>query len=135
MDDQKNITRLDKIRIERGLGKVCKCKNRTFIIDTDNRRVTCGQCGAVIDPYDALYDIAFEDERRNESLERMRAQAEEIANYKPYLKVIKRLEKDYRGRKMLPNCPRCHQPFYLEELTSWTGRKFAEALIEKHSKQ
>ena len=32
---------------------------------------------------------------------------------------------------MLPSCPRCEEPFYLEELTSWTGRHFGDARIRK----
>lgn len=128
------IIGLDQIRINRGLGKICKCENRKFIIDTDNRRVTCAGCGAVVDPYDALYDLAHQDEERNRQVEMLLKQRKEIAEYKPYLVVIKKLEKQYRGYKLIPNCPRCGEPFYLEELNTWAGKKFADARIEKFKK-
>lgn len=125
------IIGLDQVRIDRGLGKICKCKNRKFVIDTDNRRVTCASCGAVVDPYDALYDLAHQDEERNRQVESLLEQRKKIAEYKPHLVIIKRLEKQYRGHELIPNCPRCGEPFYLEELNSWTGKRYADARIEK----
>lgn len=58
------LVSLDQVRINRGLEKICKCENRKFVIDPTNRRVTCGSCGAVVDPYEALYEIALNDERK-----------------------------------------------------------------------
>lgn len=123
---------IDKVRISRGLGKICKCSNRKYVIDSNNRRVYCSSCGAVVDPYDALYDLAFEDEERTKQVEILLEQQKRIANYKPWLKVIKRLESQYRGNKVLPTCPRCSEPFYLEELTMWLGKPFAEARIKNY---
>lgn len=136
MDDElpDKIIGLDQVRISRGLGKICKCQNRKFVIDTDNKRVTCASCGAVINPYDALYDLAYQYEEYNRQVERLLKQRKEIAAYKPHLVVIKRLEKEYRGYKMIPNCPRCHEPFYLEEIIQWTGKPYADARIEKYKK-
>jgi len=126
------IIGLDQVRISRGLGKICKCENRKFVIDTDNRRVTCASCGAVIDPYDALYDLAYQYEEHNMQVKRLLEQRKEIAAYKPWLVVIKRLEEQYRGHKLIPNCPRCGEPFYLEELTHWTGKPYADARIKRY---
>ncbi|MCS3597997.1 MULTISPECIES: hypothetical protein [Bacillus] len=36
---------------------------------------------------------------------------------------------------MLPYCPRCREPFYLEELTHWMGISYAERRIEKWKEQ
>jgi len=126
---------LDQIRIARGMGKICKCENRTFVIDTDNRRVTCGGCSAVVDPYDALYELAYNDERRTRDVERLMEQRKEIASYKPWLVVIKSLESHYRGHKMLPYCPRCSEPFYLEEIVGWVARDYADARIKQFKKE
>lgn len=131
MDLPDKIIGLDQMRISRGLGKVCKCKNRKFVIDTDNRRITCNGCGAVIDPYDALYDLAHQDEQRNNQVENLLEQRKQIVNYKPHLVVIKSLEKQYRGRKMIPSCPRCIEPFYLEEIVRWMGKPYADARIKR----
>ncbi|QHE63984.1 hypothetical protein FHE72_23625 (plasmid) [Rossellomorea vietnamensis] len=126
------IVSLDQVRINRGIEKICKCDKRTFVIDPANRRINCNSCGAVVDPYDAMYELAAKGERMKESVERLLEQRKQIANYKPWLKVIKNLEKQYRGRKMIPNCPRCHEPFYLEEIVHWTGKPYADARIKKY---
>ncbi|WP_200411829.1 MULTISPECIES: hypothetical protein [Virgibacillus] len=125
------IIRIDQIRINRGMEKVCKCKKRKYMLDTRNRRVMCSSCGAIIDPYDAMYDMALRWEQMNEQLDYMLEQRKQIINYKPWLKAIRYLEKQYRGKKMIPECPRCNEPFYLEELNSWTGREFANTRIRK----
>ncbi|WP_272033122.1 hypothetical protein [Oceanobacillus kimchii] len=101
------------------------------MLDTRNRRVMCSSCGAIIDPYDAMYDMALRWEQMNEQLDYMLEQRKQIINYKPWLKAIRYLEKQYRGKKMIPECPRCNEPFYLEELNSWTGREFANTRIRK----
>jgi hypothetical protein len=51
-------------------------------------------------------------------------QADEIKNYKPYLRVIKNLEKNYRT--MYPRCPKCHQAFDLKNIISWVGKDYAK---------
>ncbi|MEN2765658.1 hypothetical protein [Ornithinibacillus xuwenensis] len=127
----KKIVSIDQIRINRGIEKICKCDNRRFMIDTKNRRITCQSCGAVVDPYEAMYELARNGERLQEQVSNLLEQRKQIANYKPWLVTIKKLEKDYRGRKMLPNCPRCSEPFYLEELTHWTGKQYADARIKR----
>lgn len=123
---------LDEARINRGREKICKCPKRKVVIDTTNRRVTCSSCGAVVDPYDALLDFARRREELTENVERLLEQRKQIINYKPWLKVIKNLESQYRGHKMIPNCPRCNEPFYLEELVHWTGKLYADARIKKY---
>jgi len=125
------IIGLDQVRINRGIGKICKCENRKFVIDTTNRRITCSSCGSVVDPYDAMLDLAIQREEHARQVERLLEQKKELLAYKPHLRVIKSLESQYRGRKMLPNCPRCAEPFYLEELTRWMGRPYAEKRIQR----
>ncbi|GAA0491122.1 hypothetical protein GCM10008986_16480 [Salinibacillus aidingensis] len=125
------VVEIDQVRINRGIEKICKCDNRKFMIDTQNRQVNCSSCGAVIDPYDAMYELATNGEKLRNQVEQLLEQRKQIANYKPWLVTIKRLEKQYRGKKMLPNCPRCAEPFYLEEIKRWTGRSFADARITK----
>lgn len=125
------IVHIDQIRINRGLDKICTCNKRKYVLDTQNRRVMCSSCGAIVDAYDAMYDMASRFEQMNEQLEYMLKQQKQIQGYKPWLLIIRRLEKEYRGKKKLPACPRCDEPFYLEELKTWYGRKFADARIRK----
>lgn len=123
---------IDQIRINRGIEKICKCDSRRFVVDTQNRRITCGSCGAIVDGYEAMYELAMNGERLKNQVDNLLEQRKQIMNYKPWLLTIRSLEKQYRGKKMLPCCPRCDEPFYLEELKSWTGREFADARIKKY---
>lgn len=135
MDEKlpEKVIGLDLIRISRGLGKICKCDKRKFVIDTDNRRVNCSSCGAIVDPFEAMLEMAGRHEDYNRQVEHLLEQKKQIADYKPWLKVIKNLESQYRGRKMIPVCPRCSEPFYLEELTRWMGKPYAEARMKKYA--
>lgn len=126
------LVSLDQVRINRGLDKLCKCEKRKFVIDTTNRRVTCSSCGAIVDPYDALLELAENREEYERQAKRLLEQKKQIASYKPHLAVIKDIEKRYRGRKMLPICPRCNEPFYLEEIARWAGKPYADARIRRN---
>lgn len=129
------IVKIEQLKINRSLNKICSCDDRRFTIDAKNKRVLCDECGASLDPYDALYDLATKRERMQQEIENLLEQRKAIVNYKPWLVVIKYLEQKYRGKKMLPNCPRCSEPFYLEELNHWTGKPFADARIKKWTKE
>lgn len=117
------ITRIDIFRIERGMRKLCQCRNPRYEIDTQNHFVTCLDCGAIVDPFVAITEIATHYDRLNNQVEALLNQAREIQNYEPHLKVIKEIEQHYRA-KMVPYCPRCGESFDLAEISCWTNRMF-----------
>ena len=45
-------------KIERGREKLCKCDPPHYEIDTVNRIVSCQDCGATVDAFDALLALA-----------------------------------------------------------------------------
>lgn len=121
-----NVKRIDVLRVEFGKRKLCECFNPHYEIDYQNRLVYCTDCGAIVDPLEALVKIARHYERIGEQVEALLEQRREIANYKPHLVVIKDIERRYRAQhfSMVPCCPRCGEPFDLPELTHWANRKF-----------
>jgi hypothetical protein len=120
------VKRLDFLRVERGMKKLCNCLDPRFEIDYSNRLIYC-KCGALVDPFDALYEVARHYERMAEYTEYMLRTRQEIDNYKPHLVVIKELEKHYRGSKLWPTCPICKGAFDLKELinTGWIHPDYA----------
>lgn len=120
------ILDIDVLKIIKDTRKICKCYERNFEVDTVNKLVYCSECHAIIDPYEALVEIAKSRERIVAENERLYRQRKEIANYKPYLVAIKRIEESSRRGKMLPNCPHCNETFYLEELTHWTNKDYCK---------
>lgn len=127
-----NVKRIDVLRVEFGKRKLCECYNPHYEIDYQNRLVYCLDCGAIVDPFEALVKLARHYERIGEQVEALLEQRREIASYKPHLVVLKELEKRYRSQhfSMVPCCPRCGEPFDLPELTHWANRKFLRSKEE-----
>lgn len=126
MTDDDKLVQLDILRVKRNFKKNCECKDRHLIIDIDNHVVECGECGAYLDPFEALVGLASSHKVLNEQSKALMAQQRELRSYKPWLKVIKSIESHYRGHQMLPNCPNCGEAFYLEEITGWTNARIVE---------
>lgn len=120
------IKRIDVIRIEYGKRKLCECRNPHYEIDYTNRFVTCEDCGAVVEPFEALYEMALHYRRLEEQISALLEQRKIIENYKPHLVVMKELEKRYRENNysMVPVCPICREAFDLKDIISWRHRKF-----------
>lgn len=126
-----SIVQLDMVRLNRDRRKFCTCTKTTYEVDEVNRVVTCRQCGAWVEPFAALVDIASRREEREREQQRLLDQRREILNYKPHLLVMRELERGYRGKTMLPTCPHCHRGFYFEELNHWVNRKIEDAWRER----
>lgn len=129
------IVDIEMLRINRNIGKRCKCQNRKFTVDPDNRSVYCGECGALVDPFEAIYDVAISCERLKRETENLLEQRRQIANYKPHLIVFKNLESQYRSKKYLPCCPECGEAFFFEHISSWVSRELEEQRREKAKAQ
>ena len=56
MDNE--IISFNLARIERGREKLCKCDPPHYEVDTVNRIVSCQDCGATVDAFDALVTLA-----------------------------------------------------------------------------
>ncbi len=121
-----NLVQITALRVNRNAELHCSCANPSFEVDTKNQTVQCTKCGAFISPFSALVWIADKASELNRQLERLYEQRKELRAYKPHLIVIRELERQYRGRKMLPCCPRCKKPFYLEKIDSWMNTELAE---------
>jgi len=114
-----------KIKYDRE--KICQCEDPTYLIDFENRLVTCSQCGAYTDPFDALMCLAEKPERYRREMQNLLYQAQAIRNYKPHMIVFRELEEHYRKGKhgrMLPHCPQCGELFRFEDITGWGNEAF-----------
>ncbi len=121
-----NIKRIDILRIEKSMSKLCRCHEPRYELDTANRLVYCQDCGAIVDPFDALSKLAWKYEHLNNQVASLLEQAKEIQNYKPHLRVFKGLEKSYRATKysMVPVCPHCGQGFDFKDINQWRNRNY-----------
>jgi len=118
------IIRFDVLQIKRDMKKSCNCYRPHYEVDTLNRLITCIECGAIIEPFEAMARLAHHCDWMNERIEALLDERKKIENYKPWLIVIRNLERNYRGGKMVPVCPNCHEPFDLADINVWANRQY-----------
>jgi hypothetical protein len=128
MDDKlpDNIKRIDVLKLEKAKQKSCQCHTYQYSIDNENKLVYCRECGAIVDPFTALWNLTWHYECLGDQVENLLNQRKEIVNWKPWLLVFRELESRYRSKEMLPCCPECRKAFYFEKINMWTNRKLEE---------
>lgn len=119
-----NIVRFDVLKADYGRRKICQCSEPHYVLDCQNRLVYCNDCGAIIEPFEALENLERKYHRIESRLEQMHNQAKEISNYKPHLRIFKDMEHRYQADhfSMIPICPHCKKPFEFSELITWVSR-------------
>lgn len=120
------IKRIDVLRVERGLMKGCHCHTMNLTLDQDTRLVFCDDCGAIVEPFDALYRMARSWERAADQIEALLKQRQELLNWKPHLVALREVERTYRGGSMIPYCPHCGRGILAEELARGSTNKERE---------
>lgn len=113
-------------KVERGREKICKCNPPHYVIDTVNRIVTCEDCGATIDAFDALKEIAVHIESLEEyqimAKRRAKVYAED-AN-REYDRILKnrafRDMSEHYKNGLFPICPDCGKAFDPKKINRWT---------------
>jgi hypothetical protein len=126
-----NVVKLTTLIINRDKHKNCDCYEHWYIdrkwpsyeIDTTNREVTCRHCGAIVDPFEALLTISEKHDRCMQELTDLFNQAKELSEYKPWLLVIRELERECRSGKMVLSCPHCNKGILFEEMTCWINKE------------
>jgi hypothetical protein len=130
-----NIKRIDVLRLEKAKQKPCECHTYHYDIDNANKLVYCRDCGAIVDPFQALWNLAYHYECLGDQVNSLLEQRKEIVNWKPWLLVFRKLESSYRSKENLPCCPECGKPFYFEQIRNWTNRKMEEIRREREKKE
>ncbi len=119
-----NVIHIDVLKANYARNKICKCQVPKYEIDYKNRLVYCRTCGAIIEPFEALYRLALSYQEINDEIDRAIEYKRELQNYKPFLRQAKRYEQMMRKKNMLPICPKCREVFKWEELTGMANKEF-----------
>lgn len=125
------IVQIDVLKLDYDFKKICSCENNRFEIDVQNRLVRCMDCGAIIDPFEALMKIGKYFNEVNEQVQMCYRKINELNSYKPYLKEAKRYEAMMREKELLPICPKCGELFEWRELNSMGNKNFYKKASEK----
>lgn len=127
-----NPVYIEFLRVNRGRKKLCQCNPPHYEIDPENRIVMCTDCGAVVDPFEALLSLCKNYEIYQTDISRLREKAksyDDEAN-KEFNRMcrgrkFREMEQNYR-QNLLPTCPECGSSFDPVKITSWTNRKVLE---------
>ncbi len=124
----KDILYFDLFKVNRGKEKLCKCIKPHFEIDTTNKIVMCSDCGAVIDPMDALIIMSKKweqlEEYQRKAIERINSYNEAAnaeLNRMLKSKVFRTMQSNY-NQELFPHCPKCGEVFDPVEMTRWTNK-------------
>ena len=124
MKEDKKVVNIETLIINRRREKNCKCKKPHYEIDIQNHLVYCQDCIALVEPFEALVQLARHIEEINDNIESATRYKKELMSYKPYLREAKRYEKMMREKHMLPLCPHCHKPFNWNEVVEMINKHF-----------
>lgn len=136
MDKEKPVN-FDLLRINKGMKKICRCNPPHYELSVENRIIICRDCGAVVDPFEAILSIAGYHEQLREETKRLKEKAKiysEEANKElkrmRKSRVFREMEESYR-KNMLPRCPKCKEYFDPLEIAEWTNVEYIKQEEER----
>nr|DAW43639.1 MAG TPA: DNA-directed RNA polymerase II subunit [Bacteriophage sp.] len=129
-----NIVSFEFLKIEKGRSKLCKCNPPHYELDVVNRIVTCTDCGAVIDAFEALVTLCcYEDkftEYQGKALEKIKVYSE-MADKEFHRRiknaVFKNMDSNYR-KDLYPICPECKKIINPVEITNYANKRIYDEL-------
>ena len=132
IEEKDNVLSFTLFKVEKGREKICKCNPPHYEIDMVNRIVTCMDCGATLDAFEALVtfcnhikDYEEYQEKALSAIELYGEWANEELRRRFRNKAFKDMDAEYK-RGMLPHCPKCGEAFEPMKITRWTNRKYYE---------
>lgn len=136
IEDMGGVLSFTLFKVEKGREKICRCNPPHYEIDPVNRIVTCGECGATIDAFEALVSTCnYADEFRKyqefalERIENFKEALECMRHTRTKIKAFKDMDSQYH-EGMLPHCPECGEVFDPMKIQRWTNRKYCDKEIE-----
>lgn len=132
IEDMGGVLSFTLFKVEKGREKICKCNPPHYEIDPVNRIVTCMDCGATLDAFEALtvfcnYIKEYEDyqEEAIKKINVYRELANEESRRRFKNKAFREMDSKYKS-DMLPHCPECGEVFDPMKIQRWTNRKYCD---------
>lgn len=132
IEEKDKILSFTLFKVEKGREKICKCNPPHYEVDTVNRIVTCRDCGATLDSFDALLTLC---EHMNRYEEYQREAIEKTNTYREMAnaewrrrtknRVFKEMDSAYQKGLYL-YCPECGKMFDPIKITEWGNKAFYE---------
>lgn len=130
--EKDNVLSFTLFNINKGREKICKCNPPRYEIDTVNRIITCMDCGAILDAFEALITLCQHmteyEEYQQKALEKCKIYGE-LADKEYHRRIknkaLKEVDKQYQSG-MLPICPKCGKAIEPVEITNYIHKRFLE---------
>lgn len=90
------LIQLNMVRAERSRSRKCKCDSPVYLVDFVNDLVECEECGSIVEPLNAMKDVAERFEDMNERHQAIIQRNEELMQYWSQLQRIERFMKPIR---------------------------------------
>lgn len=118
LNQKDGVIRFDLLKINHDARKLCTCKKPHYELDMKNRMVKCTDCGAIVDPFEALETFALQydyyadyQKKLSEEINYLKQEAERQSRRRLKLQTFKDMERAYVQNDLLPCCPHCDKPF------------------------
>lgn len=125
--------KLKRYFVDKYLGKLCECKNKTILVDTINRRLECSECGAPLDPFEVIEELLNYQDNFYSTIKGLKQEKEELEKWMLNNRMgqtLREIASNLR-RGLLPECPHCDKPFELEKIKAWCSKEYAIYLYQK----
>lgn len=118
------------LKVEKGREKICKCDPPHYQLDTVNRIVTCSDCGATLDPFEALISLSEHMQKyydyQKEALKKIKAYRE-MANKELRRRIknraFKEMDSNYKVG-LYPICPNCQEMINPMKITQYLNERY-----------
>lgn len=130
------VVDIGDIRVSRGQTRVPgkSCRHRNVSYDQSERRVYCMDCERDIDGFDAFLMLVECHHSAVAKVERRSQELQEAEQFQARSRAAKHLDKYWRGRTQVPNCPHCGEGLLPEDVLNSRSSSSAELTRKKRQR-
>jgi hypothetical protein len=88
-----------------------------MVYDEAERRVYCTDCEQDVDTFDAFMRLVYQQDTAWRQIKRAREEVREAQDATLLSRAAKAMDRYWRSRKTVPNCPHCNEALLPEDVT------------------
>jgi len=135
------VVDIGDVRVARGKTRVSRqtCAHRHLVYDQAERRVYCTDCEQDVDAFDAFLQLVYQQDSAWRKIRRAWSEVKEAQETTLISRAAKAMDRYWRARKTVPNCPHCNEALLPEDVTgnqlTSSSKELAHKRREKLSTQ
>lgn len=130
------VVDIGDVRVARGKTRFNHetCKHNRMVYDQQERRIWCEDCENDVDVFDAYVRLVECHDSAWKKIWRTWNEAKEAADFQLRSRAAKAMDKVWRGRRMVPNCPHCGEGLLPEDILNNQSGSSAELTRRKRAR-